>query len=128
MPAFYQNFTAVRDTEPDADTLRANLIALDPTAGVQHVNETQVYKLKKGTIWTQNQINAAQNVLNTSPASTPQLSAKAEIRKWSISQKAFALALMKQLNVIRAALPNPLPPLTLDQVLAAIESEVANVP
>ena len=128
MAAFYQAFIAVRATEPDPTTLLANLRSLDATAGIQHAIGTQDYKLKKGTVWTQNQINAAQNVLNTAPASSPQLTAKAEIRNWSISQKAFVLALVKQLNTIRAALQPPLPPITLDQVLAAVEAEVANVP
>lgn len=128
MAAFYQFFVAVRNTEPDRYTLRANILALDSTAGIQHEVGNQDYKIKKGTVWTQNQINAVQNVLNTSPASTPQLSARTEIKNWSISQKAFALALVKQLNTIRAALPTPLPPMTLDQVLAAVEAEVANVP
>lgn len=126
--ANYHTFIVNRVTEPDRASLEAQLHNADATIGIQHDIGTNIYKLKKNTVWTQNQINAAQNALETAPETTPQLSAKAEIDRWSISQKAFALALVRQLNTIRGLLQPPLPPITLDQVLAAIKAEVANVP
>lgn len=124
--ADYRSFTAARTTEPDFASLVASLKALDSTAGVQHTAGTQTYVVKKATAWTAPQITAAQNAIDTAPSVTPQSLAQAEIDAWPIVQKAFALALAKQLNVIRSKLSPPLPDLTLAQVLAAIRSEAGN--
>jgi hypothetical protein len=125
--AAYQNFTTARLTEPDAAALLAQLRALDATAGVQHALGSPTYTLKKATAWTGPQIAAAQTVLDTAPAATPELSAQAEIDAWSITQKAFALALIDQLNVIRAALPVPLGAITPAQAIATIRAKAGTL-
>jgi hypothetical protein len=61
-----------RATEPDERTLFAQLRALDATAGVQH-QRGGPYIIKITTTWTTPQIAAAQTVIDTAPAQTPQL-------------------------------------------------------
>lgn len=125
--ASYQDFIGARTTEPDPATLLAQLRALDATAGVQHVAGTQSYRLKKATAWTQPQITSAQNVIDTAPATSPQLTAQAEIDNWPIAQKALVVAITKQFNAVRSKLSPPLPDLTKEQVLAAIRTEAGNL-
>lgn len=127
MAGFYQAFTTQRSTEPDAASLLAQLRALDPTAGVQHEPGTQDYVLKKATAWTDPQRSAALNVLETAPALTPQLLAQAQIDAMPLATKAVVLALIDQLNVIRAALPSPLGPITPAQAVAAIRAKAGTL-
>jgi hypothetical protein len=117
MAAFYQAFTVLRGTQPDPSSLLAQLRALDATAGVQHLPGTNAYTLKKATAWTGPQINAAQNVLETAPTATPELSAQAEIDAVGIALLALALMLLDEVNVLRteintlrAAVSPPLTP------------------
>jgi len=118
----YQTFTSSRGTEPDAAALLANLRALDATVGVQHVPGPS-YVLKKATAWTAPQMAAAQTVIDTAPASTPQLSAQAAVDSLPIFERAIILALIDQLNVIRAALPVPLGAITPAQAISAIRAK-----
>lgn len=123
----YHTFTVVRTTEPDPASLLAQLRALDATAGVQHMPGTKAFTLKKATTWTAPQITAAQNALETAPASTPQLTAQAIIDSWDIAQRAFALALLDQLNLIRSKLSPPLGAITPAQVLQAIRDKAGTL-
>jgi hypothetical protein len=72
MAGFYQTFTSARATEPDPASLFAQLRALDATAGLQH-QPGPLYVVKKATAWTAPHIAAAQNAIDTAPASSPQL-------------------------------------------------------
>ncbi len=128
MAAFYQDFTTtIRTTEPEINMLIANLKALDASAGVQHDPGSSAYRLKKGTAWTAPQITAAQNVLETSPAATPQTIAQSEIDALPIAIKALLLVMIDQLNVIRAALPVPLPAITPAQAIAAVRAKAGTL-
>lgn len=49
------------------------------------------------------------------------------IDAYPIEMRALVLALIDQLNVIRAALPAPLPPITAGQALAAIRAKAATL-
>lgn len=117
----YHTFIAARTTEPDLATLLANLRALDASAGIQHDPGTQTYVVKKSAPWTAPQINAAQSVLNTAPAMTPQTLAHAQVDNAPMALWALALMLLDEVNVlrtelntIRAAMSPPLtPPLAL---------------
>lgn len=122
----YQALQTLRANEPDAAALLTALRALDPTTGVQHTTGT-FYVIKKATAWTAPQIAAAQTALDSAPAATAQLTAQAEIDAWPITLKAFALALIDQLNVIRAALPVPKADLTPAQALAAIRAKAGTL-
>ena len=101
----YQSFTVARATEPDPATLQVQLRALDGSAGVQHVPGSSVYVVKKATAWTAPQIAAAAAVLEAAPVLSGQLLAQAAVDTWPIEILALVLALIDQLNVIRAALP-----------------------
>jgi hypothetical protein len=98
--ADYHTFTSPRATEPDRVSLVAQLRALDATAGVQHL-PGPTYILKKATTWTAPQITAAQNVIDTAPASSPQLTAQALIDQMPIFEKAIVLTLIDELNLLR---------------------------
>lgn len=125
--SFYQSFTSTRTTEPDWATLTGNARALDSTVGIQHQPGTQTYVVKKATVWTTGQITTAQNVIDTCPSSSPQLSAQSDIDDWPIDLQALVLALIDQLNVIRAALPTPLSAITPAQALAAIRAKAGTL-
>lgn len=118
MPA-YQQFTTTRTTEPDLPTLAAQLRALDATAGIQQLPgiSPQTYIIKKATAWTTPQRTAAQNAIDTAPASSPQLTAQNDVDQWTLSQQAFSLvvldefnALRTEINTLRAAVSPPLTP------------------
>jgi hypothetical protein len=125
--ATYQSFAVARTTEPDAPSLLASLKALDATAGVQHVPGLSSYIIKKATVWTPAQVTAVQNVLETAPVTSPELTAQAGVDMFSIATQALVLALIDQLNVLRAALPVPLPPITPAQALAAIRAKAGTL-
>lgn len=125
--ADYQTFTATRTTEPDPATLLANLKALDASAGVRHDPGTQTFILKKATAWTAPQIASAQNVLDTAPATSPQLTAQAIIDGWDIATKALVLALIDQLNVIRGKLSPPLGNITPAAALQAVRDKAGTL-
>jgi len=114
----------VRATEPDPTQLLANLRALDATAGIQHAPGTNTYRLKKSTAWTGPQITAAQNALETAPATTPQLDARTIVATWSIERRAEWLVLIDQINVIRQALSPPLAVITPAQAIAALNAKI----
>lgn len=118
MPS-YQQFTSTRTTEPDPTTLISQLRALDATAGVQHQPGTQVYTIKKATAWTAPQISAAQNVIDTAPASTPALTAQGLIAQLSIVDQALVLIILDQFNAVRSKLDPPLAALTNQQLINA---------
>jgi hypothetical protein len=107
----FLDFTANRVTTADPASLLASLRVLDATAGVFQLSAT-TYRLKKATAWTAPQIAAAQNVLDTAPATSPQLTAQAEIDRLGILEKAILLALIDQLNLIRSKLVPPLGAIT----------------
>jgi hypothetical protein len=122
----YQTFTAARLTEPDRDSLLAALRGLDATVGVQH-DAGPTYVLKKATAWTAPQITAAQAAIESAPAATAALTAQSQIDHWDLALKALVLALIDQLNVIRAALPTPLPPITPAQALTAVRTKAGTL-
>lgn len=126
-PPFYHTFTVARQTQPDMASLVATLRNADATAGVQHVLGSNVYTIKSGSDWTPTRITAAQNILEAAPVATPQLLAQSVIDKWPIEMKALVLTLIDQLNVIRAALPTPLPAITPAQAIAAVRNKAATL-
>lgn len=126
MASFYQTFTSARTSRPDYNTLLAQLRALDPSAGLG-LDLGPTYHVKKATAWTQPQINAAQTVINTAPETTPQLTAQAQVDALQLYEKAFILALIDQINVLRAALPVPLAAITPAQALAAIRAKAGTL-
>lgn len=123
----YHVFTSPRTTEPDGPSLLANLKALDATAGVQHTPFTPAYVIKKETAWAAPHIAAAQAVIDAAPAASAHLTATSTIDRWPLELKAAFLLVMEQMNVVRAALPTPLPPFTVAQFLAAIKAKASTL-
>lgn len=121
MPS-YHTFTSTRLTEPDRVSLLTLLRAADPTVGLKHQPGSGVFVLKRNADadWTAPEIAAAQTVIETAPAESASLSAQRVIQGWPIEQRAFAYAVLDQINTLRAALPTPLAAITPAQMLAGI--------
>lgn len=125
--ADHHSFTSPRTTQPDLPSLLAALRAQDPTAGIQHEPGAPTYVIKKNTPWTAPQIAFAQNAIDAAPASSPQLTAQAQIDAWPIAQKALVLALIDQLNVLGARVTPPIAAITPAQAIAAIRDKAATL-
>ena len=121
--AFINEFTTARITIPDYVVLLAAIKSSlgDSTATISGI--WQNWHAEKATAWTPTQIIAVQNLLDTTIPVTLELLAQRDIDFWPIELKALALAIIDQLNVIRAALPIPLAAITPAQAIAAIRAK-----
>lgn len=123
----YLDVTTNRGTVPDlASVVTQARAAIDSTVGVARLTDT-VYRFKKATQWTVGDQAAAQQALDAAPAQTPQILAQHAIENWPIEQRAFALALIDQINVLRAGLPVPLVAITPAQAIAAIRTKAGTL-
>ncbi len=127
MATYQYQFTSSRTTTPDFGTVLRQLRVIEATAGVWYTPGVPEYLVTVNAALTPTQITAVQNVIDTCVAASPELSAQTEIDNWPIMFKAFALALIDQLNVIRAKLPTPLAAITPAQALAAIRAKAGNL-
>jgi hypothetical protein len=126
MPS-YQLVTSARTTSPDFLGLLAALrAAVAPELGIQ-LHDVQHYVLKKTADWTSGEIATAQTTIDSAPGQTLQLDAQHDIDAWPIELKALALALIDALNVIRAALPSPLPAITPQQAISAVRAKAGTL-
>lgn len=123
----YTTIIPTRNTEADMATLLVALRALDPTAGVRHWPGDLTYVVKKATAWTAPQIAAAQNAVDTAPVASPPRSAQSTIDHWPLDLQAAFILVMEQMNVVRAALPVPLAPFTVQQFLDAIRAKAGTL-
>jgi hypothetical protein len=139
MMAAYFTFTTTRATEPDPITLAAAIrnATTDATAVLSRLVDG-TWRGKKTNAWTPSDISAVQNALDTAPALTPQRAAQTEIDNWPITMKAFALAVLDEVNVLRTEintlraavsppLTPPLPARTPAQLLAAIRNKAGTL-
>lgn len=126
--AEYRRFTRQAAGNPDQVALLAAVRAAcgDGNAGCGFIDARTV-QVKKADAWTAQQISATQAAVETCPSITPQRLAQNEIDSWPIATKALVLALIDQINVLRAGLPSPLPPVTVQQALAAIRNKAATL-
>jgi hypothetical protein len=124
--ASYHSFTAQRATTPDAAALAPAIRAScgDVSAGFDASAYPRV-TVKKSSAWTEAQIAATQAALDAVPAATPQTSAQAEIDRWPVEIRALVLALVDQINIIRAQLPTPRPAITPQQAIKTIRDKAA---
>lgn len=122
MPA-YALFTTARVLDQDAVLAAIKVALTDPAAVLLWAGGNQ-WRGKKPTDWSDADLAAAQAVLDTVAASTPQLVAQHEIDRIPIATKALALILLDEINVLRtevntlraAATPPITPPLPLRTV------------
>lgn len=123
----YHTFTSARLTEPDRASLLAQARAIDPTSGVRHIIGSNTYVVKKATVWTAPQITAAQNVIDTAPAASAQLSAQSEVDTMSIFEKAIILTILDQFNLVRSKLSPPLAAITVQQMIQAVRDKAGTL-
>jgi len=130
MPA-YATFTTTRTTTPDQAALNAAVRAAtgDVTATLYAVppGGSATWRGKKTNAWSAGDLAAAQTALDTTAALTPQLSAQRTVDSFPIETRALVLAIIDQLNVIRAALPVPLAAITPAQAIAAIRTKAGTL-
>ncbi len=126
MPS-YTTFTTVRTTTPDPVALRAAVQAAtsDPTAVLYNLGDG--WKAKKANPWSAGDLSATQTALDTTAALTQAVTNQQIVDAMPMVLKAVSLAIIDQLNVIRAALPVPLPPITPAQALTAIRNKAATL-
>lgn len=91
------------------------------------VNGAVRIEVQKPTAWTGPQITAVQAAVDAAANATPQSDAQNFIDNMPIFEKALCLALIDQLNVIRAALTSPLPPITPAQAIAAVRAKAGTL-
>lgn len=125
--ADYHTFTSTRPTEPDPPSLLAACRAFDASIGIQHAVGSGIWQMKKASPWQPGQIAAAQQQIETAPASSPQLTAQAQVDAMSIYDQAQNLTLLDAVNVCRANLPTPLPPITGAQLKQAIRDKAGEL-
>lgn len=118
-----------------APDLQALIVAIRPAIGdpfyvlaQQSSAGAVTVFVQKPTVWTGPQITAVQSAVTAAPISTPQTDGQNTLDNWPPEMRGFVVALVKQLNVIRAALPTPLGALTAAQVQAAVRTETGNLP
>ena len=122
--ASYHTFPLVTTPDPVALLPLVRSACGDPLAGF-NVTGAATLTIKKTTAWEPAQIAATQTAIDTCPALTPQRQAQNEIDQWPISMKAFALALVDQINVLRTQAG--LPTVTPAQALTAIRNKAATL-
>jgi hypothetical protein len=126
----YQIFVSARTTLPDWPAVLAAIRTAvnDATvAGGPDLGRVDSYRLKRQGDWSSADITATQSLIDGAPAVTLQILSQRAIDAWPIEFKALVLALIDQLNTIRAALPSPLPPITPAQALAAIRAKAGTL-
>jgi hypothetical protein len=123
----YATFTTTRTTIPDPVALRLAVQAAtsDPTAVLYNLGDG--WKGKKAAAWTAGDLSATQTALETTAALTQALSNQEIVDAMPMILKAVSLALVDQINVIRAALPVPLAAITVPQALAAIRAKAGTL-
>lgn len=131
MAAEYAVFTTNRTTMPDMVALTAAVRTAtgDATAVLFRVppGAAGEWRGKKATAWSVGDLAAAQTALDTTAALSPQLSAQRTVDAFPIETRALVLAIIDQLNVIRAALPTPLAAITPAQAIAAIRTKAGTL-
>ncbi len=123
--AGYIDITTTRTSRPDIVVVLTAIKAAtgDPTA-VLFSQDYQRWRGKKETEWLPAHIVAAQNIIDTTPEVTTQLTAKRKIQSWPIELRAAFSLVLKQFNFVRARLVPPQPALTIEQFMQAIIDEV----
>lgn len=124
MPGFRHTFTMNRVTQPDPGSLYSGLAALDSTVGI-YQQDPITWIFKKATDWLPAHITAAQSVLDTCAAVSPQTIAQTQIDRFDIATRALVLVLIDEINILRTVAG--LAPRTPAQAIAAIRTKAATL-
>lgn len=81
----------------------------------------------KPTAWSAADITGVQAAITAAPVASKPRAQQNDIDAMPIALEAVVLALIDQLNVIRAALPTPLPAITRQQALTAIRNKAGQL-
>lgn len=84
-------------------------------------------RIEKPTPWQPAESTSVQASVTAAPLLTPAIAQQRDVDGMPIVWKALALALLDQINIIRAALPVPLPAITPAQALAAIRAKAGTL-
>lgn len=129
MALFRQRFTRATG-QPD---LAGLIAAVRPTIGDPFYISTQTdadvlsVVVEKPRAWAAGEVTAVQNAVTAATVTSARTEAQAVIDAMPILEKAIVLALIDQLNTIRAALPTPLGPITPAQALAAVRTKAGSL-
>lgn len=129
MALFTQTFTRAGQSPDLAALDTAIRVAIgDPFyRDIQTVSGVLSVSVQKSTAWNGPQTSAVQAAVDAAAPATPQTDAQNAIDAMPIIEKAIILALIDQLNVIRAALPAPLGAITPAAAIAAIRAKAATL-
>lgn len=122
--AFIALITTTRPDRPDPVTVLAAIQTAtgDPTAVLFH-DWRGLWRGEKATAWTAPEIAEAQRIVDTTAALTPQLAAQRAIDNFPIEYRALVLALLNEINIVRAALVPPLAARTANEAITAIRAK-----
>src|SRR5438045_2126304 len=123
---FTQVFVPNRLDLPYWPSLLNTLQQTDPSVRLSNI-PVDVIILEKDTIWTAIQISQTQTSIDTTPTGTPNIDGQFQINTMAVLNKAILLTLLDQINIIRAALPIPLPAITPAQAIAAIRAKAGTL-
>ena len=121
-----------RTTPPDPIAVQAAIKTAtgDPTASLVQ-SRPGVWRGKKATPWSQAHHDAAQTIVDTTAALTPQQIAQRIVDGWPIEYRALVLALIDETNRLRAALRGlgvaGLPDVTPVQAITAIRNKAGTL-
>ncbi len=126
--ADYLPLTTIRTTPISVNALNIALRVIDPTIGVTTFSlADRTAVLKKSTTWTAPEIASAQTIFDTALETTPQAKAQFAIDQMDIFEKAIILTILDQFNLIRSKLAPPLPPITAEQMIAAVRTKAGTL-
>jgi hypothetical protein len=116
---------------PDLGALAASIRTAvgDPFyVGVQFsIGGVVTVVVEKPTAWQASEIAAVQAAVTAAADATPQTDAQNQVDQLQIKDKAVLSLLIKELNILRAAVVPTLQPRTLAQAIAAVRNETGNV-
>lgn len=123
-----RDFSSDRTTVPDHGGMVASVrVACGDASASVIVRSASSYSVKKAAAFTPAEITAIQAAIDAAPAQTARTQAQQTIDGWPLEYKALILALIDALNVVRAKLPTPLPPITPAQALQAIRDKAGTL-
>lgn len=130
MAAFYTSIVSTRTTDPDVNSLLATLrSSVDSTIGIQASPGVFTYTLKKSTTdWTATDIANATTAINNAAPQTLDSIAQSTIDHFPVFEKAIALTLLDEINLLREWIASFKAAVAASTSLANLQTRVAALP
>ncbi len=127
--ADYHVFVSLRQTIPDWPTLLLSIRTAvnDATVAGQPDLAVGTYRLKRQGTWSAPDIASVQALIDAAAPVTARTLAQAAVDNWPIEQRALILALVDQINILRAAVNPPLSALSPSAAVAAIRAKAGTL-